>query len=184
VNTNNFSTMIVFKDVISGDEMMTDAFAHKPVLNDDGEEVPGLFMVESSVTIKGADNVDIGCGNAFGDAVEEDDSVEKVNNVIDPFKYTEVPFSARSEFKEYMKDYVKKLRSTMKEQGVEQPKIKEFMSQAPEFVKFLMSKFDDLQFYSGETMDPEACMAYSIYPEGATTPNFMYISAALVSEKF
>lgn len=36
-------------------------------------------QVESATTVKGADNVDIGCGNAFGGEDEAvDDSVEKV----------------------------------------------------------------------------------------------------------
>ncbi len=121
-------------------------------------------QVQSATTVKGADNVDIGCGNAFGGEDEAvDDSVEKVfrdlarflrnpmhkctsvfalvlrlrteatepsiaavllcsltasililhsccscelmqvNNVIDPFKYTEVPFGTKSELKEYLK---------------------------------------------------------------------------------
>lgn len=35
--------------------------------------------MESATTVKGADNVDIGCGNAFGgDEEAVDDSVEKV----------------------------------------------------------------------------------------------------------
>lgn len=37
------------------------------------------WQVESSTAVKGADNVDIGCGNAFGGEEEVvDDSVEKV----------------------------------------------------------------------------------------------------------
>lgn len=36
-------------------------------------------QVESGMTVKGSDNVDIGCGNAFGgDDEVVDDSVEKV----------------------------------------------------------------------------------------------------------
>lgn len=38
-----------------------------------------VWQVESAMTIKGSDNVDIGCGNAFGgDDEAVDDSVEKV----------------------------------------------------------------------------------------------------------
>ena len=38
-----------------------------------------MWQVESAMTVKGADNVDIGCGNAFGgDEEVVDDSVEKV----------------------------------------------------------------------------------------------------------
>lgn len=38
------------------------------------------MQVESGTTVKGSDNVDIGCGNAFGgDDEAVDDSVEKVS---------------------------------------------------------------------------------------------------------
>lgn len=39
------STMIVYKDLISGDEMMTDAFPQKPVLDSEGNTVEGMFEV-------------------------------------------------------------------------------------------------------------------------------------------
>ena len=74
--------MIVYKDLISGDEMMTYAFPRNPVHNKVGNVVEGIFEVESSMSIKGADNVDIGCGNAFGGEDETtDSSLEKVNNI-------------------------------------------------------------------------------------------------------
>ncbi|CAN0435089.1 unnamed protein product [Ectocarpus sp. 13 AM-2016] len=37
--------MIVYKDLISGDEMMTDAFPQNPVVGNDGETVEGMFEV-------------------------------------------------------------------------------------------------------------------------------------------
>lgn len=36
------------------------------------------LKVDSSMMAKGGDNVDIGCGDAFGGGEEVDDSVEKV----------------------------------------------------------------------------------------------------------
>ena len=35
-------------------------------------------QVNSAMMVKGTDNVDIGCGDAFGGGEEVDDSVEKV----------------------------------------------------------------------------------------------------------
>lgn len=37
--------MIVFKDLISSDEMMTDAFPQKPVVDDSGVTIEGMFEV-------------------------------------------------------------------------------------------------------------------------------------------
>lgn len=39
--------MIVYKDLISGDEMMTDAFPQKPVLDGEGNTIEGMFEVRA-----------------------------------------------------------------------------------------------------------------------------------------
>jgi len=177
--------MIVYKDLISGDEMMTDAFPRNPVHDNDGNVVEGLFEVESSMHVKGADNIDIGCGNAFGGEEETNDgSVEKVNNIVDSFTYTEVPFGNKSELKEYLKDYVRSIRAKLKESGTPQPEIKEFMSQAPKMVVFLLGKFSDMETFVGENMDAEGGMAFAYYKDEAHFPTFVYIAKGLVSEKF
>ncbi|CAM9477613.1 unnamed protein product [Ascophyllum nodosum] len=175
--------MIVFKDLISADEMMTDAFPQKPVIDDDGNEIEGLFEVDSAMMVKGTDNVDIGCGDAFGGGEEVDDSVEKVNNVIDSFKYTEVPFGSKTELRDYLKDYMKSVRAKLKEKGTPQPEIKQFMAQAPAICKFLLGKFSDMQTFAGESMTSEGGMAFGYYKEGAHNPTFVYISKALDAEK-
>jgi len=177
--------MIVYKDLISGDEMMTDAFPRNPVHDNDGNVVEGLFEVESSMSVKGSDNIDIGCGNAFGgDEQAADSSVEKVNNVVDSFTYTEVPFGKKSELKEYLRDYFRSIRSKLKEDGTPQPEIKEFMSQAPAMVVFLLGKFADMQTFAGESMTAEGGMAYGYYKDGAHCPTFVYITKSLEAEKF
>ena len=177
--------MIVYNDIISGDEMMTDAFPQETVLDSDGNLVEGLFGVKSSTMSKGGENVDVGCGSAFGGGDEVlDDSVEKVNNVIDPFKYTEVPFSKKSEMLDYLKSYVRNVRTKLRESGTPQPEIKEFMAQAPAMVKFLMSKFDDLQTFVGESMDADGMIVFGYYPESAHHPTFLYLKKGLKAEKF
>jgi hypothetical protein len=39
--------MLLYKCRFTGDEMLTDAFKPVPVKDDDGNEVPGLFQIES-----------------------------------------------------------------------------------------------------------------------------------------
>jgi len=177
--------MIVYKDLISGDEMITGAYKQNPVLDKDGVVVEGMFEVESSMKVKGAESIDIGCGNSFGGGEEEvDNSVEKVNDIIDSFMYTEVPFGSKSEFKEYLKDYVRSVRAKLKEKGTPQPEIKDFMAQAPGMVKFLLVKFSDMQTFAGESLTAEGGMAFGYYKDGAHCPSFVYITKSLVAEKF
>ena len=57
-------------------------------------QIPGLICVDSKMIIKKDDDVDVGCGNAFGSGGEEDEGgaagggPQKVNNIIDGFNYT------------------------------------------------------------------------------------------------
>lgn len=178
--------MIVYKDLISNDEMITGAYKQNTVYDKEGIAVKGLFEVQSSTKIKGSESIDIGCGNSFGGGGEEevDSSVEKVNDIIDSFVYTEVPFGSKGEFKEYLKDYVRSVRAKLKEKGTPQLEIKEFMANAPGMVKFLLGKFSDMQTFAGESMTAEGGMGFGYYKDGAHCPTFVYITKSLVAEKF
>mmetsp|Transcript_10879 Transcript_10879/g.16067 ORF Transcript_10879/g.16067 Transcript_10879/m.16067 type:complete len:181 (-) Transcript_10879:425-967(-) len=180
--------MLVYKDLFTGDELMSDSHKINPVVDEDGEEVPGLFEVESRTIAVGGDNIDIGCGNAFGGGDEDvDDNVEKENNIISEsagFGYTEIPFGSKAEFKAYLKDHVRKIRSELKANGKPQAEIKQFMSEAPEFVKWLLGMYSEFQFYVGRAINPEACFVYAYYKEGALNPTFVFIKEGLLQEKF
>ncbi len=67
------------------------------------------------MVVKGEDNVDIGCGNAFGGTNEQGQEqgnggapVEKVNDIVDSFHYEETSFD-KAGFQGYFKGYMKKL---------------------------------------------------------------------------
>jgi hypothetical protein len=180
--------MIIYKCRFTEDEMCSDAFKPQPVMDGD-EVVPGLFEIESQKVNKDSGaKVDIGCGGEFGGGESEplDDTVELVNNVIDDrngFDLQEVPLR-KKDFKEYLKEYCKNVRQKLKEDpSVEGPQVKAFTAAAPDFCKWLLSKYDDLQFYSSSTMDPEGSMVFSYYKEGAVNPTFVYIAGGLKEEK-
>jgi hypothetical protein len=178
--------MIVYRDLISGDEMITDAFKLLPVVDSEGAVVEGLMMCESKLISK-SDDVDVGCGNAFGGGGEEDggadSTVQSVNNIMDGFAYTETQIGSASDFKAWIKDYCIAVRDKLREKGKAKEEIQGFMAQAPGIAKFFVKNFSDVQFYLGASFNSES-MVFSIYPEGATTPNFYYIMAGLQAEKF
>jgi len=178
--------MIIYKCRFTGDEICSDAFKPIPVLNADGEEVPGLFEIESTKVNKDTGGgVDIGCGGEFGGGTDDvDDSAEIVNNVIDEslgFNLQEVPMGKKN-LKEYLGGYCKKVRSNLKEdEKVAGPEVKAFTQSAPIFCKYLLSMYDDLVFYITPSMDPDGAMVYAYY-KGAT-PTFVYIKGGLLEEK-
>ena len=60
------------------------------------------------------------------------------------------------------------------------PKLK---ATAPNIAKFFLTNFSDVQFFLGPSFNSES-MVFSIYPDGAVTPNFYYIMGGFVAEKF
>lgn len=175
--------MIVYKDLFTGDEVLSDSFPVSPV-----EGVPGLIQAESSMIAVGGD-VDIGCGNAFGGGGEEeevDSDVVKENNISGAagFAYMEMPFGSKTEFKDWATEYVRKLRQELKGSGTPVEEIKKFMNEAPVFLKWLMGKYDDLQFFVSKSMNPDGGIIFSYYKDGAMTPTFIYIEKGYKISKF
>ena len=146
------------------------------------------MMCESKMITK-SDDVDVGCGNAFGGGGDDEDggpvdsTVQQVINIIDGFQYTETQIGSASDFKSWIKDYCIAVRDKLREKGKPKEEIQGFMAQAPNIAKFFLKNFSDVQFYLGPSFCSES-MVFSIYPEGALTPNFYYIMAGLDAEKF
>jgi len=51
------------------------------------------------------------------------------------------------------------------------------MDEAPVFVKWLVDKFSDLEFFMTKSMNPDAGMVYAYYKDEAIAPTFVYIKA-------
>ena len=122
------------------------------------------MFVESKMITK-SDDVDVGCGNAFGGDNPEDapvDTAMQVNNVIDGFQYTETQIGSGADFKNWIKDYMNTLRSAMKEKGKGKEKIQEFMGLAPGIAKYLLQNFSNLQFYLGPSFNPDTMVYLNI----------------------
>lgn len=58
--------MKVYEDIFSHDEIISDSYDFKWVFDNCGVEI------ESKYIVVGGDNIDIGCGNAFGGSGEDD----------------------------------------------------------------------------------------------------------------
>ena len=107
-----------------------------------------------------------------------------MNNVIDEtigFDLHEVPMG-KKDLKEYLSAYCKQVRQALKDDDkVSGPEVKDFTQSAPIFCKFLLSKYDDLQFFTSSSMDPDGSMAFAYYKD--VNPIFIYIKGGLIEEK-
>lgn len=176
--------MIVYTCKITGDEFLSDSFPLLEVVDDEGNKIEGLMMTTSKQVPKGDDNVDIGCGNAFGgsDDAPVDPSVEMVNNVVEKFQYSQTELTA-TQFKSWLKEYMGKLLEQMKKKDVPVEERKAFRERAAAAGKYFLSNFKELDFYLGPSFNPDS-MIVAKYPEGATSPNFYYIMDGLNKDKF
>lgn len=145
---------------------------------------------ESKNIVKGGDDVDVGCGNAFGSGGGDDDeaggvdnAAQTVNNVIDGFQYTETQIGTANDFKSWIKEYMNAVVTKLREKGKPKEEIQAFKASAPNIAKFFLTRFSEVQFYLTASFDSNS-MVFSIYPEGALTPNFYYIMGGLIAEKF
>ncbi|CAH0479202.1 unnamed protein product [Peronospora belbahrii] len=105
--------MLVWQDIFTDDEVMSDSFKASPCKDMEGNEVPGMFQVESKTVSKGSDNIDIGCGDAFGG------------------------FDTKAELKTYLKSYFRKTMKHLKSTNAGDEALAQFKSDALEIVKFL-----------------------------------------------
>lgn len=144
------------------------------------------MMCESKMISKNNDEVDVGCGNAFGGEGAEEaggDVAAMVNNVVDGFQYTETQIGTASDFKAWIKEYMNAVVLKLRDKKKPKEDIQAFKATAPGIAKFFLSQFSDVQFFLTASFNAET-MVFSIYPEGALTPNFYYIMGGLAAEKF
>ncbi|MCD7455833.1 hypothetical protein HAX54_029756 [Datura stramonium] len=163
--------MLVYQDLLTGDELLSDSFPYKELENGILWEVQGKWVTQGAV------DVDIGA-NPSAEGADEDEGVNdqavKVVDIVDTFRLQEQPSFDKKQFVTFMKRYIKNL--TPKLEGEAQDTFKKNIESA---TKFLMSKLKDLQFFVGESMHDDGALVFAYYKDGATDPTFLYIAPGL-----
>lgn len=128
--------------------------------------------------------MNIGCGNAFGGNDEEEnggDGSEAQEKVIDvAYNANLVPTSfSKAEFMAYVKNFLKNLKTHLEENG-KKDRVEAFQKGAQEFVKFVVSKFGEFEFYTGSSEKIDGSIVFSFWEdESASGPVFYYFRDSL-----
>ncbi|KAJ3308818.1 Translationally-controlled tumor protein [Boothiomyces sp. JEL0838] len=167
--------MIIYKDIISGDEMASDAFEIHEV-----DDIAIEIDCKNITIMPGAD-VDIGA-NASAEEQEEqlEDGAITVNNVVYTFRLSETSFDKKS-YMAYIKGYMKQIKAYLQEHNPD--RVADFEAKAPAFVKKILSNIKDYEFFVGESMDPEGAVGLLNYREDGITPYITYFKDGLKTEK-
>ena len=163
--------MLVYQDLLTGDELLSDSFPYKEIENGILWEVDGKWVVQGAV------DVNIGANpSAEGGGEDEgvDDKTVKVVHIVDTFRLQEQPSFDKKQFVTYMKRYIKLL--TTKLEAEQQEVFKKNIEGA---TKFLLGKLKDMQFFVGESMHDDGSLVFAYYKDGATDPTFLYFGHGL-----
>ena len=137
-------------------------------------------------------NVDVGCGNAFGNPEGEEDNappqegVEMVLDVVANSELKQVNMS-KKEFMAYIKDYFKKVIAYLEENG-KKDRVEGFKKGAQAFIKFIVPKYDEIELYTGANGENDegeivgaVCISYW-EDESAKGPMFYFFKDGLKEE--
>ena len=155
--------MIIYKDIITGDEIISDSY--------DLKEVDGVaYEADCRKITVGGETFDTGA-NASAEEQEEgaEDSAETKIDVVYSFRLNETGFDKKG-YLTYLKGYMKSVKEALIKKGADEATIKEFESKAQGFAKKIITNFKDYEFFTGESMNPDGMIVLLNYREDGVTP--------------
>jgi len=171
--------MKIYKDIFSGDELFSDTYK-MTLVSDCLYEVVGKYetRTDGEVVLEGA--------NASAEEADEGTDANSTSGVdiVLNHRLTETGFGAKKDFTTYLKDYMKRVVKYLTENGRE-GEVDAFKKNITGVMTKLLSNFKELQFYTGESMDPDAMICMLEYKEvnGEERPVLMFFKHGLEEEK-
>jgi len=152
--------MIIFKDLITGDEMFTDS--GKVKLVDDC-----LWEVDCNYVIRKQGDIAIDGFNPSAEDLDEgtDETSQSGYDLVLNQRLVETSFS-KADFKNYLKTYTKTLQEKWKELGWAEDKVSDAKAKLTEAVKKVLPKIGDAQFFIGESSNPDGCVGILEFRDG------------------
>ncbi|PTU23155.1 hypothetical protein P175DRAFT_0499711 [Aspergillus ochraceoroseus IBT 24754] len=164
--------MIIFKDILSGDEVLSDTFNLKVV--------DGVFYECDCKKYLKKKNEDFELEGANPSAEGGDEDGEEggevmVHDIEDQFrlvwlKTEEGMKPSKDAFKSHLKTYMKKVLTKLQETGASEETINEFKKGAPAGVKKILANYDNYDVLMGQSMDGDAMHVLIDFREDGVTP--------------
>merc|ERR1712025_506165 len=146
------SKMYLYKDVFSGDELFSDTYPIKLV-----DDV--LFEVTGKHETRTEGEVQLDGANASAEEADADEGVDSNSvsgvDVILNHRLVETGFGSKKDYTVYLKDYMKKVIAYLEENDMKD-QVDGFKKNIQAVMGDLLKKFKDLQFFTGESMNPDA----------------------------
>ncbi|KAG9021091.1 hypothetical protein FS837_007586, partial [Tulasnella sp. UAMH 9824] len=133
--------MLLYEDIISGDELFSDAFPMKLV-----DDI--VYEVDCAMIVVKDGDVDIGA-NPSAEEVEEalEDGAQQVNNVVHSFRLQSTGFDKKG-YLTHLKQYMKAVEAKLTESGKDASEIKKFKDGAQKFATKVVGNIKNYDFVS------------------------------------
>jgi hypothetical protein len=165
--------MYVYKDVFTGDELFSDSFKIT--------EVDGCaYRVESKFVTKqeedyGIANNDEEDGGDFGGS-----GAETVNEVVDAFKLVKFDY-AKKDYLAHIKKYMAALKNHVQTNHPE--RLEAFQKDVQAYVKKVAGRFNEYEFFQGESLDENGMVVLQDFSEDGMTPYLYFFMDGVEKEK-
>ncbi|KAJ5114293.1 TCTP family protein [Penicillium alfredii] len=165
--------MIIYEDVISGDEMLSDTFKIQPA-----KDCPILWEVDCRKYLKKTnEDFELEGANPSAEGGDDDGGEGEaimVHDIEDQFRLTwlkpeEGLKPSKDAFKAHLKAYVKKVLKKLEEKG-DADAIAEFKANAAGAIKKISANYDNYDVLMGSSMDGDAMHMLIDFREDGVTP--------------
>jgi len=169
--------MIIYRCIISNDEMFSDVYKVKVSDNGIFYEVEGKSVTRT----EGFDEALISANASAEEAAEsnESSSVSGVDIVLN-HKLQETGFDKKG-YMAYIKEYVKAIKAKLQESSPD--RVESFMADIQPEVKKIIGNIKNYQFFTGESMNPDGMVGLLDYREDGITPYMLFFKDGLLVEK-
>ncbi|KAJ5682994.1 Translationally-controlled tumor protein [Penicillium macrosclerotiorum] len=167
--------MIIYEDIISGDEILSDTFKITPA-----KDCPILWETDCRKYLKKKnEDFELAGANPSAEGGDEggDDEGEAVmvHDIEDQFrlvwlKTEEGLKPSKDAFKGHLKSYLKKVLKKLEETNAGAEAIAEFKAGAPAAMKKLIANYDNYDVMMGQSMDGDAMHVLIDFREDGVTP--------------
>merc|ERR1712225_69517 len=146
-------SMLLYTDALVGDELISDAYDLTEV-----EDV--VYEADAQmITIK----------EEAEETLEEGE--QRVNNIVHSFRLTETQFDKKS-YMTYLKGYMKAVKAHLATANPD--RVAAFEKGAAAYAKKVLGSFNDWQFFTGESMNPDGMVVLMNYREDGVTPYMVF----------
>ncbi|OCT49819.1 Translationally-controlled tumor protein like protein [Cladophialophora carrionii] len=160
--------MIIYRDIISGDELASDTSK----IIDAGN---GLWEIDGKMVTKGSENFALEGANPSAEGEDADDGTDEtkvtVLDLADQFRLQKIEGGmSKKAYQAELKKYMKALTEKLKEKGTPEEDIKKFQSEAPAAAKKILGNWENYDIYQGESMDENGMYVLVDFREDGMTP--------------